>query len=108
MRRFALAHELCHLLYDRAEGAPLAIASGPWAPRSIERRAGAFAAMSLLPPSLVEQTLGRLTQPVTTPEGVIELATRVRISRTAAIHHLLNMALLSETERDELLRRIQD
>src|SRR5262249_23636242 len=31
-RRFTLAHELCHLLYDRSYGSQLAIASGPWAP----------------------------------------------------------------------------
>lgn len=52
-RRFTLAHELCHLLYDRDRGAPLAIASGPWAPRDIERRANAFAAGLLMPAEAV-------------------------------------------------------
>ena len=52
-RRFTLAHELCHLLYDRSYGQQLAIASGPWAPRDLERRANAFAAMLLMPTSLI-------------------------------------------------------
>ena len=45
-RRFTLAHELCHLLLDRGSGAQLAVASGPWAPKAIEKRANAFAAIS--------------------------------------------------------------
>src|SRR5262249_27784629 len=34
-RRFTLAHELCHILFDRGYGAKLALASGPWAPRDL-------------------------------------------------------------------------
>lgn len=52
-RRFTLAHELCHLLFDRDRGAPLAIASGPWAPVDIEQRANAFAAGLLMPEEAV-------------------------------------------------------
>ena len=48
-RRFTLAHELCHLLFDRTDGQRLAVASGPWAPPSLEQRANAFAAMLLMP-----------------------------------------------------------
>src|SRR5262249_36597500 len=47
--RFSLAHELGHLLFDRSPGQKLAIASGPWAPKALERRANAFAAMFLMP-----------------------------------------------------------
>lgn len=55
-RRFTLAHEFCHLLFDRDVGAHLAIASGPWAPHDVERRANAFAAMFLMPNGLVWRT----------------------------------------------------
>ncbi|MFN7918804.1 MAG: ImmA/IrrE family metallo-endopeptidase [Bryobacteraceae bacterium] len=48
-RRFTLAHELCHLLFDATRGVPLAVATGPWAPKEIEKRANAFAAMFLMP-----------------------------------------------------------
>ena len=44
-RHFTLAHELCHLLLDREHGRPLAVASGPWAPHVVEKRANAFAGM---------------------------------------------------------------
>lgn len=48
-RRMVLAHELCHLLFDRHRAIPLAVVSGPWAPPGLERRANAFAAELLLP-----------------------------------------------------------
>ena len=50
-RRFTVAHELCHVLFDREAGHRLALASGPWAPHAIEQRANAFAAMLLMPTS---------------------------------------------------------
>lgn len=43
--RFTLAHELCHLLIDRDSGSQLALVSGPWAPKAVEQRANAFAAV---------------------------------------------------------------
>jgi Zn-dependent peptidase ImmA (M78 family) len=48
-RRTTLSHELCHLLVDRGASAELMIASTPWAPPELERRANAFAAELLLP-----------------------------------------------------------
>lgn len=48
-RRMTLAHELCHLLFDRDAARPLALVSGPWAPPGLERQANAFAAELLLP-----------------------------------------------------------
>ena len=67
-RRFTLAHELCHLLYDRSYGWQLAIASGPWAPRDLERRANAFAKTS---PTATIEHLGNL--------GFLDEADRQRI-----------------------------
>jgi hypothetical protein len=58
VRRFTLAHELCHLLLDREYGDELAIATGPWAPVAIEQRANAFAAAFLMPTWLLRNALG--------------------------------------------------
>ncbi len=48
-RRMTLAHELCHLLVDRNQARAVILASTPWAPPVLERRANAFAAELLLP-----------------------------------------------------------
>lgn len=48
-RRFTIAHELCHLLADRATALPLAEVMGGSSPYLPERRANAFGAEFLLP-----------------------------------------------------------
>ncbi len=101
-RRFTLAHELRHLLFDREQGRPLAVASGPWAPRAIERRANAFAAMLLMPASLVKRAVAGLTVPVATKEGVDEVARRLRAGRLAVLNHLTNLGFVDETDRQRL------
>ena len=101
-RRFTLAHELCHLLFDREQGRPLAVASGPWAPRAIEQRANAFAAMLLMPTSLVKRTLARLTVAVATKEGVDEVAERLGTGRLAVLNHLVNLGFMDETDQRRL------
>jgi len=103
--RFTLAHELCHLLYDRSHGQRLAIASGPWAPRGIERRANAFAAMFLMPSVLVRQAIADSPDPISDLSGVVAVAQRIKVSRRAVIEHLYNLTLMSEVVRDELLRQ---
>jgi Zn-dependent peptidase ImmA (M78 family) len=103
--RFTLAHELCHILHDRSHGRRLAIASGPWAPRGIERRANAFAAMFLMPSVLVRQAIADSPDPISDLNGVIAVAQRLRVSRRAAVEHLYNLTLMSEATRDELLGR---
>lgn len=103
-RRFTLAHELCHLLFDRGEEGRLAIASGPWAPRGMERRADAFAAMLLMPWPAVQRAVARSNIPIGTAEGVRGLAQRLRVGAPAALSHLTNMALIDDDAR----RRIED
>lgn len=71
-----LAHELCHLLVDRSKAAPLMIASTPWAPAEIERRANAFAAELLLPRAGMVKEAGDLLA-----RGDVEGA-RDRLKRT--------------------------
>ena len=102
--RFTLAHELCHLLFDREAGRRLAIASGPWAPRDVERRANAFAAMLLMPTSLVQQAVATLSVPVATVEGVREIASRLRAGRSAVLNHLKNLGFIDEVDQ----QRIED
>ncbi len=104
--RFTLAHELCHILYDRAQGRRLAIASGPWAPRGIEQRANAFAAMFLMPPHLVATAVADSPDPISDPNGVRTVASRLHVSNRAAIEHLYNLTLMDENQRDELLRKL--
>lgn len=104
--RFTIAHELCHLLYDRNHGRRLAIASGPWAPRSIEKRANAFAAMFLMPPNLIEQAIADSPDPITEVAGARAVARKLRVGVVAAVEHLCNLTLMTEIERDELLAQL--
>lgn len=101
-QRFTLAHELCHLLFDRAYGQPLAIASGPWAPRDVERRANAFAAMLLMPKPLVEKAVGSLTVPLDSLDAVRTVADSLQTSPKAALEHLTNQGFIDEATRDEI------
>ncbi len=101
-RRFTLAHELCHVLFDRAYGRRLALASGPWAPRDIEKRANAFAAMLLMPPELIRKALRRLSAPETEREGILQLAGILGTSFTSTLEHLCNLGFIDETDRERL------
>ncbi|KAB1095191.1 ImmA/IrrE family metallo-endopeptidase [Micromonospora aurantiaca] len=107
-RRFSLAHELCHLLFDQSSAQKLAIASGPWAPRGLEQRANAFAAMFLMPPDLVERAIADAPDPIHDLAGASAIARKLRVSRRSLIEHLYNLTLMSESERDELLQLGQD
>ena len=101
-RRFTLAHELCHILYDRSYGARLAMASGPWAPVDVEKRANAFAAMFLMPAELVGEAVRALTVPLDSPRGVWQVANRLQTSFTLTVDHLLNLGYLDESARDSI------
>jgi Zn-dependent peptidase ImmA (M78 family) len=101
-RRFTLAHELCHLLYDRSYGWQLAIASGPWAPHDLERRANAFAAMLRMPTDLVLRVVRSLTIPLNTLAAARQVASELRTSPTATIEHLGNFGLLDEADRERI------
>lgn len=101
--RFTLAHELCHILFDRAAGCRLAVASGPWAPRDIERRANAFAAMLLMPVTLVSQAVVALTEPLETLKSVAEVAKSLRTSVRAALWHLGNLGFIEDAIHQQIL-----
>jgi Zn-dependent peptidase ImmA (M78 family) len=101
-RRFTLAHELCHILFDRDHGARLAIASGPWAPSDLEARANAFAAMLLMPTELVRRVARGLPIELATVDGVRQMASTMKTSFKATLEHLLNLHFLSEEEHDRI------
>ncbi len=101
-RRFTLAHELCHLLHDRSSATSLAVATGPWAPLSIEQRANAFAAWLLMPPDRLNSAIRWAEHPISTPEGVLAVAGELEVSKPALIEHLGNLGFLSEEDRHRL------
>jgi hypothetical protein len=106
-RRFSLAHELCHILYDRDLGRPLALASGPWAPRDIERRANAFAAMLLMPTLLLDSAIRRLNIALESLEAIVQLAKQFRTSFDAALWHLHNLGYLDESAKERIAREAE-
>jgi len=101
-RRFTLAHELCHLLFDRSSGARLAVASGPWAPRAIEQRANAFAAMLLMPPDLVRAVTDELEVELGTSAGLAAVARRLGVGAHALLEHSHNLALMDDSDHEQL------
>ena len=104
-RRFILAHELCHLLHDREHGRNLALISGPWAPRDLEKRSNAFAAAFLMPPALLRKGLHAEANDLEFA-GLLALAKRLQVSPDALAHHLENCGLISESTRDGLLAQL--
>jgi len=107
-RRFSQAHELCHLLYDRAFAREVALPSGPWAPRDVEERANAFAAMLLMPRELVRRAMASSSSDPGSRELVLDVANRLGTSFSATLHHMHNLGLLSEEERDALIEEAMD
>jgi Zn-dependent peptidase ImmA (M78 family) len=101
-RRFTLAHELFHVLYDRARASCVAHASGPWALPGIEKRANAFAAMLLMPPGLVRKSLLQMDSEHIDSESIADAAQSIRVGRSALIEHLYNLNMIDEMERDGL------
>ena len=105
-RRFTLAHELCHVLHDRSYHSTLALASGPWAPPDVERRANAFAAMLLAPPSLLSRAMKLLAAPLGEPEGIKVLADRLGVGYSSLLSHLRNLGYIDEGARERILEQV--
>lgn len=100
--RFSIGHELCHILHDRLFGAEVSIASGPWAPANIEKRANAFAAMLLMPLDRVNQLIGAMEDALDSSKGITDLANRLLVSRSALVWHLYNLNKIDESQRSRL------
>ncbi len=102
VKRFTLAHELCHLLFDRWRARRLAVASGPWAPQDIERRANAFAAAFLMPRPLLDRAAREVDEPYASVGWLIRMATFADTSALATLERLANLGLLPEFKREAL------
>ena len=98
-KRFTLAHELFHLLYDRGFARRVTHVSGPWAPPGVEKRANAFAAMLLMPRSLVARSFGGVEVDDVT---VTSAAHNLGVGVSALVEHLYNISMIDETIRDSL------
>ena len=101
-RRFTLAHELCHLLFDADAGRRLALASGPWAPVDLEQRANAFAAMLLMPTEVVRSAIAELSDPLSSRQAVAKVASRLNTGFHATLWHLENLGFIDEYTRQRI------
>jgi Zn-dependent peptidase ImmA (M78 family) len=99
-KRFTLAHELCHVLYDRSRARRVTHVSGPWVAPGIERRANAFAAYLLMPRSLVAR--GWQHHFEASRAEFEAFASRLHVNETALIEHLYNLDLIDELARERL------
>jgi Zn-dependent peptidase ImmA (M78 family) len=98
-RRFTLAHELFHILYDRSLARRVSHVSGPWAPPGVEKRANAFAAMFLMPRSLLARSFhsGQIDE-----KAVTSAAGAMQVGISALVEHLYNTSMIDEVTRDRL------
>lgn len=102
VRRFTMAHELCHLLHDRTFGAQLAVASGPWAPLALEQRANAFAAMLLMPPVLLRRIDSAMPLNEATRESLAPVAAKLGVTLSSLVEHLYNLGIIDDVARARL------
>lgn len=100
-RRFTIAHELCHLLYDRGLAKRVMHTSTPWAPLAVEQRANAFAAMLLMPPARLRDVL-RAEATISLP-ALRDVARELRVGVQALIRHLANLGMIGFDQRTKLL-----
>ena len=100
-KRFTLAHELCHILFDQSQARSLAHGSTPWASPSVEQRANAFAAMLLMPPCRAKRPSAENLDEL--KSGINRLADRMKVSRIALNRHLSNLDEIGPQELEHLL-----
>ena len=96
-RKFTMAHELCHILFDRTRARKLSHISGTWTTARVEKRANAFAAMFLASRYAVKRTFNGAT-----PEGIAEQAKVLGLGYSSLIEHLHNLGLIDEADRQKL------
>ena len=83
-------------------GQRLAVASGPWAPPSLERRANAFAAMLLMPTEAVRTVVAGMNEPISTGQGISTVADRLHTGFSTTLWHLRNLGFVDNTSRQRI------
>lgn len=102
--RTTLAHEICHLLIDRANALPVAEVLGGQVPRWAEQRANAFAAELLLPRVPAARACREAADLI---EAAAHLEREFRVSRELTMHQINNTDIgprLSDSEKQRLER----
>lgn len=99
-KRYTLAHELCHILHDRARARRVTHVSGAWVAPGIERRANAFAAYLLMPRALLVK--GWRPPFETSRVDFQAFADRLQVNETALTEHLYNLGLIDDLARERL------
>ncbi|MBS0602652.1 MAG: ImmA/IrrE family metallo-endopeptidase [Proteobacteria bacterium] len=101
-RRASLAHEICHLLFDRKSALPVAEVLGGAVDPIAEQRARAFAAELLLPRTEAHATVQRANELIPACD---ELAAHYDVSRKIVTNQIKNSGVpLNARERAELDR----
>ena len=105
--RTTLAHELCHILFDRQATAPLGIASRRNQRDDLEQRANAFSVYFLAPREGVRALLmSRGCLPfVLYRSDVHAVMMHFGLGKEAATAHLKHLGWISELQRERLLER---
>ena len=100
-KRLTVAHELCHVLFDRTRARRIAHASiSRCAALGIERRANRFAAYLLMPRALVLEHLQDTSR--IEKSDVQQAANRLRVSQSALLRHIQSLDLIDAVSRERL------
>lgn len=105
VERFTLAHELGHLLLDQGRARQLLVASGPWAPVDIEKRANAFAAAFLMPIPILHKVVGQVNGNVSEPDVLGAVARTLDVSYSALVSRCQNLGWLSSDQAETIRYR---
>jgi Zn-dependent peptidase ImmA (M78 family) len=105
--RSTIAHELCHVLFDRVPTAPFGTVSRRRSNLSIEQRADAFAYYFLAPREgvarFLRESLGRVPYELDRND-IQAFANHFALGIEASTWHLRNLGWLSESQRQHLVQ----
>ena len=102
-RHMLLAHELCHLLHDWRPGEEFSLISSERADWPTEARANAFAAELMMPRDALRTAIGGRHIDI---HVLREITRDFQVGLQAAILHLRNIGLLTETQGDALYEEL--
>ena len=97
VQRFTKAHELAHLLLDADRAREWGVASGPWAPLTVEQRANSLAAALLMPEGVLRPFAERAGCSVTDVRFLREPTATLEVSVTSLVDRLRNSGCSTAT-----------